>query len=229
MQERREDETRTRLLHAARVVFASDGLKRATIRKISTLARANIAAVNYHFGSKDNLYVAVLRAHLEQKLRRNPRDAGVCSLTSARGRLRAYVRSMLAQFTCDGDRVSERLGKLLSQEFVQASTRCFHAVIENYCGPSHTMLLGIVRELLPGADRQVVSRCAGSIVGQCVLHAHSREVIGLISPDMVLKPGNIDAMTDFIVEFSLGGMERLRAALPGHVPSRQREQLPELS
>ncbi len=53
MQEQQDDETRARLLRAARVVFASDGLKRATIRKISTLARANIAAVNYHFGSKE--------------------------------------------------------------------------------------------------------------------------------------------------------------------------------
>ncbi|WP_051384471.1 CerR family C-terminal domain-containing protein [Nitratidesulfovibrio termitidis] len=224
-----DTETRTRLLRAARVVFASDGLKRATIRKISTLARANIAAVNYHFGSKENLYVAVLRDHLEQKLRRNPRDAGVSSLTSPRGRLRAYVRSMLAQFASDGDAVSVRLGKLLSQEFVQSSSRCLQTVIEGCCGPAHAMLLDIVRQLLPGGDRQTVSRCAGSIVGQCVLHAHAGEVIRLISPDMVLKPSNVEAMADFIVEFSLGGMERLALALPGHAPSPMREQHPEVS
>ncbi len=216
MRDPQDEATRTRLLHAARVVFASDGPKRATVRKISALARANIAAVNYHFGSKENLYVAVLRDHLEQKLRRNPRDAGVSSLTSPRGRLRAYVRSMLAEYVCDGDPVSARLGRLLSQEFVQASSRCFHSVIENYCGPSHAMLLDIVRQLLPGSDRQTVSRCATSIVGQCVLYGHAREVISLISPDMALKPSNVEAMADFIVEFTLGGIERLNASRPGH-------------
>ncbi|MBZ2170708.1 CerR family C-terminal domain-containing protein [Nitratidesulfovibrio sp. SRB-5] len=229
MQEQQDDETRARLLRAARVVFASDGLKRATIRKISTLARANIAAVNYHFGSKENLYVAVLRDHLEQKLRRNPRDAGVSSLTSPRGRLRAYVRSMLTQFACDGDAVSARLGKLLSQEFVQSSSRCFQTVIESCCGPAHAMLLDIVRQLLPGSDSRTVSRCAGSIMGQCVLHAHASEVIRLISPDMVLKPSNVESMADFIVEFTLGGIERLSVGLPGHSPSPIREQRSEIA
>ncbi|WP_167122271.1 CerR family C-terminal domain-containing protein [Nitratidesulfovibrio liaohensis] len=216
MHDSQDETTRTRLLHAARVVFASDGLHRATVRKISALARANIAAVNYHFGSKENLYVAVLRDHLEQKLRRNPRDAGVNGLTSPRGRLRAYVRSMLVECVYDGDAVSARLGRLLSQEFVQASSRCFHSVIENYCAPSYAMLLDIVRQLLPGSDHETVSRCATSIVGQCVLYGHAGEVISLISPDMALKPSNVEAMADFIVEFTLGGIERLSASRSGH-------------
>jgi len=211
-----DEKTRTRLLHAAKVVFASDGFRRATVRKICALAKINIGAVNYHFGGKEKLYVAVLCDHLEQKLRRNPRDAGVSSLTSPRGRLRAYVRSMLAQFVCDDDSVSARIGKLLSQEFVQSSSRFFYTVIESYCGPSYIMLLDIIGRLLPGVDKVVVSRCAASIIGQCILYGHARETIALIASDLVLKPSNVESMTDFIVEFSLSGIERLSADQARH-------------
>lgn len=204
-----DEKTRTRLLHAAKVVFASDGLEKATVRKIITLAKTNIAAVNYHFGSKENLYVAVLRDYLEQRLRRNPRDGGVHALSTPRERLRVYVRSVLAQFTCDDDPVSTRLGKLLAQEFIQSSSRYFHAIIDDYCGPSYLMLVDILKPLLPGADKVVVSRCAASILGQCVLYGQAKEVINAMSPVMVLNPGNVDAVADFIVEFTLGGIERL--------------------
>lgn len=54
-------ETRTRLLETAALVFAEHGFATATIRMIAVLARVNVAAVNYHFGSKDGLYREVLR------------------------------------------------------------------------------------------------------------------------------------------------------------------------
>src|SRR3954469_3463810 len=58
----REDgaQTRQQLLEVAGQVFAEHGYARATSREICERAGANIAAVNYHFGSKDGLYGAGL-------------------------------------------------------------------------------------------------------------------------------------------------------------------------
>ena len=46
-------ETRGRLLDAAGAIFADKGFRDATTAEICRRAKANIAAVNYHFGSKD--------------------------------------------------------------------------------------------------------------------------------------------------------------------------------
>ena len=58
------DLTKARLLEAAGEEFAAKGFDAATVRSISQRAQANLAAVNYHFGDKTQLYVAtVLEAH----------------------------------------------------------------------------------------------------------------------------------------------------------------------
>ena len=57
-------ETRERVLMAAGQEFAAKGFKDATVREICQRARVNIAAVNYHFGDKERLYIeSVKRAH----------------------------------------------------------------------------------------------------------------------------------------------------------------------
>ena len=47
--------TKDRILDAAEVLFARDGFHFASMRSITTEAQANLAAVNYHFGSKEAL------------------------------------------------------------------------------------------------------------------------------------------------------------------------------
>ena len=58
-------DTRQRLLDAAEKLFARSGLEGASLRQITGEANANLAAVNYHFGSKSEL----VRAVIERRLR----------------------------------------------------------------------------------------------------------------------------------------------------------------
>ncbi|MFO0909457.1 MAG: TetR family transcriptional regulator [Isosphaeraceae bacterium] len=58
------DPTKTRLLEAAGEEFATHGFELATVRAICQRAGTNVAAINYHFGDKEQLYIqAVLEAH----------------------------------------------------------------------------------------------------------------------------------------------------------------------
>ncbi|HEX6928173.1 MAG TPA: TetR/AcrR family transcriptional regulator [Gammaproteobacteria bacterium] len=57
--------TRDRILATAERLFAEAGIGATSLRAITAAANVNLAAVNYHFGSKDALVEAVYRRHLE--------------------------------------------------------------------------------------------------------------------------------------------------------------------
>ena len=57
-------DTRDRILDAAEGLFVEHGFDGTSMRMITSAANANLAAVNYHFGSKDALVQAVFRRRL---------------------------------------------------------------------------------------------------------------------------------------------------------------------
>jgi AcrR family transcriptional regulator len=60
-----QHETRTRILDAAEELFMQHGFEGTSMRLLTTKAGANLAAVNYHFGSKHALIEAVFRRRLD--------------------------------------------------------------------------------------------------------------------------------------------------------------------
>ncbi|MEO5629603.1 MAG: TetR/AcrR family transcriptional regulator [Thermomonas sp.] len=57
--------TKDRILHAAEELFAQQGFGATSLRQVTSRADVNIAAVNYHFGSKDNLVNEVFRRRMD--------------------------------------------------------------------------------------------------------------------------------------------------------------------
>ena len=53
-------ETKERIVRAAEILFAKEGYAGTSLRQITESAGVNIAAVNYHFGSKENLLIEIL-------------------------------------------------------------------------------------------------------------------------------------------------------------------------
>ena len=53
-------QTRNQIIRAAEVLFARKGYAATSVREITEAAGVNIAAVNYHFGSKENLLIEIL-------------------------------------------------------------------------------------------------------------------------------------------------------------------------
>jgi AcrR family transcriptional regulator len=94
-------ETRTRILDAAEELFMQHGFEATSMRVLTTRAGVNLAAVNYHFGSKDALIEAVFRRRLDPMnasrlaaLDRLEKDAAGRAL-SAEAIIRAFVGDSL--------------------------------------------------------------------------------------------------------------------------------------
>jgi AcrR family transcriptional regulator len=90
-------ETRTRILDAAEELFMQHGFEATSMRQLTAKAGANLAAVNYHFGSKDALIEAVFRRRLDAmnaqriaELDRLEKEAGGRAL-SPNAIIRAFV------------------------------------------------------------------------------------------------------------------------------------------
>lgn len=52
------------IIAAAEMLLASGGPQRATVRAITQAAGVNVAAINYHFGSRDGLMLAICARHM---------------------------------------------------------------------------------------------------------------------------------------------------------------------
>jgi AcrR family transcriptional regulator len=76
-------DTKTRILDAAEAQFMEHGFEATSLRGLTSAAGVNLAAVNYHFGSKEELFQAVLTRRLDpmnqeriELLERIEREAG---------------------------------------------------------------------------------------------------------------------------------------------------------
>ena len=113
-------ETRTRILDAAEELFMQHGFESTSMRLLTAKAEANLAAVNYHFGSKDALIEAVFRRRLDPmntgriaELDRLEKDAGGRAL-SPEAIIRAFVGAslrMIEDSKCGGRNFIRLLGR----------------------------------------------------------------------------------------------------------------------
>jgi AcrR family transcriptional regulator len=58
-------DTKSRILDAAESLFMEHGFEATSLRQLTTAAGVNLAAVNYHFGTKEELFQAVLTRRLD--------------------------------------------------------------------------------------------------------------------------------------------------------------------
>ena len=58
--------TKNKILDAAENLFADKGFNGTSLREITSLADVNLAAVNYHFGSKKELIKAVMSRYMNE-------------------------------------------------------------------------------------------------------------------------------------------------------------------
>ncbi|HXC97896.1 MAG TPA: CerR family C-terminal domain-containing protein [Verrucomicrobiae bacterium] len=199
--------TRQHLLEAAGQVFAEVGFRAATVREICERAGANIAAVNYHFGDKEQLYRAVLQETYQAAIKKYPADYGLRANATAEERLRAFVHSLLLRIFSEGP--SARHGKLMAREMMEP-TGALDAIVREDIRPMSALLVSIVSELLGAeADDATKRLCANSVVSQALFYHHCRPVVVRIHPDLKFDRAGIERLTEHITRFSLAAITNL--------------------
>ncbi|MBN1297799.1 CerR family C-terminal domain-containing protein [bacterium] len=93
-------DTRSRILHHALAVFAEKGFQKSTVAEICKAADANIAAVNYHFQGKANLYAEVLKYAYQETQTAFPSHGNISETAPPEHRLECFVRAMILRAFC---------------------------------------------------------------------------------------------------------------------------------
>jgi AcrR family transcriptional regulator len=201
--------TRRHLLEAAADVFARVGFHAATVREICQLAGANIAAVNYHFGDKENLYHAVLKMTHDNALSKYPPDFGLTPGATPEQRLRAFVHSFLLRIFSDGP--SAQHGKLMAREMIEP-TGALDNIVKESIRPMSNVLKSIVEDLISGkTDAQTVRLCSMSVVSQVLFYHTCRPVVQRLFPAAKFTPAALEQLAEHITQFSLAAIRRMGA------------------
>ena len=206
----RDTETRGRLLKAAERLFADRGFKKVTVRDICRAARANVAAVNYHFGDKSGLYREVLQAAIDAMRTTNDvaRQAGAGQ--SAEAQLRIYIAVFVHRVLGPGTDV---VHKLINRE-MNDPTPAFDALVEQGVRPRVEYLSSLIAEIVgcPATDQRVL-RCVASVQVQMIAYLPNPIAARL---GFANKPtaANLADIADHIAAFSLAGVHAVGRAVP---------------
>jgi AcrR family transcriptional regulator len=206
----RGDTTRTRgkLLAAAGEIFAEKGFRDATIAEICRQAGTNIAAVNYHFGSKEALYREAWRHVFSESLQAHPPEGGVPATAPPEERLRGQVTALLLRMA---DRNNRAFG-FLHRELANR-TGLLEEVIREQLQPLQQRTKQLIRELLgPAADEQEVRFCEMAIIGQCMNPMVVRGELGQQKEgkDSPRSINDIETYARRVAAFSLAGIASVR-------------------
>jgi len=205
--QRRGSDTKKRLLEAACKVFAAKGYRDATHAEICRRAETNVASINYHFGSKENLYREVFE-HLTRQLRHlYPLDGGLPDFAPAGKRLRAYIHAHLRRLF-DPEHIGDLHQIRMSEMF--DPTGLLESLLARQLAEDREIIQLILAGLLgPNVSKRDLDWCEMSIIGQCFIAApmHKdggpRKIFGL-------NESLVDDLTEHIFTVSLAGIRAVR-------------------
>ena len=132
-----------------------------------------MGAVNYHFGSKRQLYAQVLR--LAKLPLEPPRSGGRSAPHSSEDRLFGFI-SFFLESTLGRDAPTWP-GRVLANELANP-TDLLDELIQEAIEPHFSRLRSLIGDILgPGADRQTIDDHAFGVVSQVVFYRRSRPII----------------------------------------------------
>jgi AcrR family transcriptional regulator len=146
--------TKQRILDSAEALFARHGFAGASLRQVTASANVNLAAVNYHFGSKENLINEVFRRRLDEL---NAQRLQALEMVTAGTKftledvLGAFVRPALA--LSQDNKGGGGFVRVLARAYAEHNEQLRKFLHDNY-GPALKQFAAAFAKLLPDLEKQ---------------------------------------------------------------------------
>jgi len=197
------EEIQDRIIRAAGEVFGARGFDGTTIRQITSRAGVNVAAVNYYFRDKAELYVRVLR-----EAKSCTRELALLELSgSPEEQLRDFIFAFVRQLL-DPARPVWHV-QVITQEMLHP-TPALDVLVREMTEPLfrqvRSMVGAVAAVKLP--DRQL-DLLTSSILGQCLFYVRSRPMLERLAPELSRGSERIEWIAEHITSFSLAALRGL--------------------
>lgn len=178
----RSEATQVALLDAAARLFAQRGFDAVSTRDIATAAGAHPALIGYHFGSKENLYIAVFKAIVDEMTRRlNPLLIGItATLDSASGKRSGSAQAKeLLSALCDAmvltlaNPEAKSWAQLIVRE-QQEPTEAFTLLYDGIMSRVMATMTRLVQVAAPGRTQEEAQLTVLAIIGQMMVYRVAR-------------------------------------------------------
>jgi AcrR family transcriptional regulator len=199
------ESTRQALLDAAGPLFAQKGFDGTSIRAIAEAAKANIAAVNYHFGSKENLYLEALRTAVLESEGKRP-VAFLDSLERAESRedvagiIRELVRVRFGALLSPERPLWQ--GQLIMRSMIEPN-EALHAVARQIFVPDHEALIAIVKRAKPEWPEEKLDLMAYSLTAQIIFYVFARVPVLLLMGKEAYDEAFLESASEHVAEAAL--------------------------
>jgi AcrR family transcriptional regulator len=193
--------TRDRLLTAAQAVFLEHGFENTTVQMIDAQADANIAAVNYHYGSKADLYAACIARHLEDSVSRMP------TLDDRPGapfeQLEAFVRWFFTRYHEDS------LLRRLNRDLGNLKPTFLNKIVETVIRPEFENCSQIIAAILPqDTDESTIRAHVLNIIALCVAPMHGFQLFEHLYPELPFGDQEIRDLRERTIQLIVGGLRQ---------------------
>jgi AcrR family transcriptional regulator len=203
--ERPVESTRERLLNVAEQRFGESGYEGTSLRAITVAAEANIAAVNYHFGSKEALLraaVARAMAPVNTERRRRLDQLESAGQPTPEQLIRAFIEPGLDLILRRGER-GPTVARFIGRVAFDPSRR-IRELYAAEANPVEVRYLAALQAALPHAAPDSVAFGYVNLLGLLALH-QSRALSPVPGVDDHEDPGRLSAD---LVAFAVAGFDR---------------------
>jgi AcrR family transcriptional regulator len=220
LEEEEPEDTRAKLLQAAVQVFSERGYEGATVRNICQRAGVNLALVNYHFGDKLELYLAVIRYAVDAEAKMALLSHAVEQNADPCDALRQIIHGILERLCATA---RDRFGLLLRFMLKEMAnpTPALGRLIEETIQPLYDRVRSLVGEILNlPMNHEKTRLCTHSIMGQVAHYSHAQPVMSQLWPEMKMSPEQRAMVANHIADFSLAYLRAARDSSPTETQSK---------
>ena len=209
-----EIDTRQRILDAAESLFTEHGFDATTLRQITGAAEVNLAAVNYHFGSKEELIREVFRRRLTwlnqqrlQELDRLEAEAGGAPLKPSR--ILEVFFGVALKMAADTEGGGRSFMRLLGRTYSKPSEFVRGFLAEEYAAVLARFKAALIKAL-PGVPGEEILWRFHFMLGAMSYAISGADALHMVAED-ALDDSDPEALYARLMSFMIGG---LRAPLP---------------